>query len=512
MTDNSQNNKRIAKNAMMLYIRLFLIMGVNFYMSRVVLQILGVEDLGIYNVVGGIVTMMTFLNSSLNITTQRFMNYEMGKGRFENLNKIFSMSFWSYAIIAIVVLVVCESIGLWFFYEHLNIPENRLDAAFWVYQLSILTFIINLLTVPYTSTIIAHEQMNFYAYLSIGDVILKLTLLYVLSYINHDKLTFYAILMCAATLFIWFCNWIYCRMKFNECKLRLMWDSTTLKKLLSFSAWNSVGAIASSVNEQGVNILINIFFNSALNGARAIAYQVKIAINSFAANFLTAVRPQLFKSYAEGKLDYMNKLVFSSTKFSIYLLLILILPILFNTEYILDLWLDEITPEMVSFTQLVIISVPVSTCFPVLANVSQATGKIKWYQISASIMFIMIPVCTYILYKCGMVVEWAFIMTFVWDVIGLAVRLIILKKDIQFPIGKYMQKAILPPLLICIIVTSAIAYPITFIRMEGWQFLILSSGAIITSTLLCIWLIGLEKYEKQLIGVYIAKIIKHRKR
>ena len=512
MSDNSQNNKRIAKNAMMLYIRLFLIMGVNFYMSRVVLQILGVEDLGIYNVVGGIVTMMTFLNSSLNITTQRFMNYEMGKGRFENLNKIFSMSFWSYTIIAIVVLVVCESIGLWFFYEYINIPENRFNAAFWTYQLSILTFIINLLTVPYNSAIIAHERMNFYAYLSIGDVLLKLALLYILNYINYDKLTFYAILMCIATMFTWLCNWIYCRMKFNECKLKLMWDSATFKQLLSFSTWNSVGAISSSINEQGVNILINIFFNSTLNGARAIAYQVRVAVNSFAANFLTAVRPQLFKSYAEGRLDYMNKLVFSSTKFSIYLLLIFILPILFNTRFILEIWLGEITPEMVTFTQLVLIGIPVNACFPILANVSQATGRIKWYQLGAALMFMMIPATTYILYKCGMAVEWAFIMTIVWDIIGLAVRLATLKKDIQFPIGKYIKKAILPPLFTCIIVTLAISYPVTFIGISGWNFLILSSGVIITSTLFCIWLIGLEKYEKLLIEVYIEKIIKHRKK
>ncbi len=510
MANNSQNNKRIAKNAMMLYIRLFLIMGVNFYLSRVILQILGVEDLGIYNVVGGIVTMMTFLNSSLNITTQRFMNYEMGKGRFDNLNTVFSMSFWSYVIIAITVFIVSESIGLWFLCERMNIPDARFNAAMWVYQLSILTFIINLLTVPYNSAIIAHEKMDFYAYLSIGDVIIKLVLTHALSYIGYDKLVFYAIMMCFSTAFIWGCNWLYCRINFKECKLKFMWDSTTFKKLLSFSAWNSVGAIASSVNEQGVNILINIFFNSSLNGARAIAYQVRTAINSFAANFLTAVRPQLFKSYAEGKLDYMNKLVYSSTKFSIYLLLIFILPLLFNTEFILKLWLGEITSEMVTFTQLVLISVPVSTCFPVLANVSQATGKIKWYQLSAAIMFMMIPVSTYILYKCALTVEWAFVMTFVWDVIGLAVRLIMLKKDIKFPMGKYMQKAILPPLLICIIVTSVIAYPITFIGISGWKFLILSSGAIITATLLCIWLIGLEEYEKQLISAYITKIIKRK--
>ena len=352
--------------------------------------------------------------------------------------------------------------------------------------------------------------MDFYAYLSISDVIIKLAFTHALSYINYDKLVFYAIMMCFSTAFIWGCNWLYCHKNFKECKLKFMWDSTTFKKLLSFSTWNSVGAIASSVNEQGVNILINIFFNSTLNGARAIAYQVRVAINSFAANFLTAVRPQLFKSYAEGKLDYMNKLVFSSTKFSIYLLLIFILPLLFNTEYILRLWLGEITPEMVTFTRLVLISIPINTTFPVLANVSQATGKIKWYQLGAALIFLMIPTNTYVLYRYGFAVEWAFIMTFVWDVIGLAVRLIMLKKDIQFPMGKYMQKAILPPLLICVIVTSAIAYPITFIEIIDWKFLILSSGAIITATLLFIWLIGLEKYEKHLIGAYIKKITKHK--
>lgn len=507
----SVNNKRIAKNTLMLYIRLFLIMGVNFYMSRVVLQILGVEDLGIYNVVGGIVTMMTFLNSSLNITTQRFMNYEMGKERFENLNKIFSMSFWSYTIIAIVVLVVCESIGLWFFYEYINIPENRFNAAFWTYQLSILTFIINLLTVPYNSAIIAHEQMNFYAYLSIGDVLLKLALLYILNYINYDKLTFYAILMCIATMFTWLCNWLYCRMKFNECKLKLMWDSATFKQLLSFSTWNSVGAISSSINEQGVNILINIFFNSTLNGARAIAYQVRVAVNSFAANFLTAVRPQLFKSYAEGRLDYMNKLVFSSTKFSIYLLLIFILPILFNTRLILEIWLGEITPEMVTFTQLVLIGIPVNACFPILANVSQATGKIKWYQLGAALIFLMIPVSTYILFRYGMAVEWAFLMTIVWDIIGLWVRLAMLNKEMKFPVKKYLRKVLLPPITISLIIIFVIAYPITLFALTGWEFMILSSSAIITFLFVLIWLIGLEKYEIKIINTYINKFINRKK-
>lgn len=508
MTAVTQTNKRIAKNTMMLYIRLFLLMGVSFYMSRVVLQILGIEDLGIYNVVGGIVTMMSFMNNSLNITTQRFMNYEMGKGRLENLSKVFSMSFWSYTIIAVIVLLVCETIGLWFFYNYLNIPENRIDAAFWVYQFSVVSFIINLLTVPYTSTIIAHERMGIYAYISIGDAILKLLLVFALNYINYDKLWLYGFMMLLVTLFIWLCNWVYCRIQFEECRLRLMWDSAMFKKLLSFSGWNAFGAVASSIDNQGVNILINMFFNPTLNGARAIAYQVRIAVNSFAANFLTAVRPQLFKSYAEGNLDYMYKLIYSSSKFSIYLLLIFILPLLFNTEYVLNLWLGEVTPAMVTFTQLVLIGIPINTCFPVLANVSQATGKIKWYQIGASVIFLMIPISTYILYKLGFSVEWAFIMTIVWDIIGLVVRLLMLKKDMQFPVMIYIRKVIYPVILVVVLTICILVYPLSVMNYMGLIYLLLSTILFISTLIAFIWFFGLERYEKGLINSYLIKIFK----
>ena len=508
MSNQSANNKRIAKNTLLLYIRLFLLMGVSFYMSRVVLQILGIEDLGIYNVVGGIVTMMSFMNNSLNITTQRFMNYEMGKGRLENLSKVFSMSFWSYMIIAVIVLLVCETIGLWFFYNYLNIPENRIDAAFWVYQFSVVSFIVNLLTVPYSSTIIAHERMGIYAYISIGDAILKLLLVFALNYINYDKLWLYGFMMLLATLFIWLCNWIYCRIQFEECRLRLMWDSSLFNKLLSFSGWNALGAVATSIDNQGVNILINMFFNPTLNGARAIAYQVRVAVNSFAANFLTAVRPQLFKSYAEGNLDYMYKLIYSSSKFSIYLLLIFILPLLFNTEYVLNLWLGEVTPAMVTFTQLVLIGIPVNTCFPVLANVSQATGKIKWYQIGASVVFLMIPISTYMLYKLGFSVEWAFIMTFVWDIIGLVVRLLMLKKDMQFPVMIYIRKVIYPVILVVVLTIGILVYPLSLISYMGLMYLLLSTILYISSLIAFIWFFGLESYEKSLVNSYIRKTIR----
>lgn len=485
-------------------------MGISFYMSRAVLKILGVEDLGIYNVVGGIVTMMSFMNSSLNITTQRFLNYEMGKGNHDNLSKVFTMSFWSYAIIAFVVLLICETVGLWFLYEYLNIPEDRLNAALWVYQFSIITFIVNLFTVPYNSTIIAHEKMDFYAYVSIGDSILKLALVLVLQYITYDKLWLYGFMMLLVTVFIWCCNWGYCRANFPESKLLFIWDKKLFKKLLSFSGWNSIGALSSSINDQGVNILINIFFNPALNGARAIALQVRLAVNSFSANFLTAVRPQIIKSYAEGNLEYMNKLMFSSSKLSIFLLLPLIIPILLNAEYILSLWLGEreTTEYMVIFTQLTLVGIPINICFPTLALASQATGKISKYQITAAFIFIMIPVSTFILFHFGWRVEWAFIMVIVWDIIGLLGRLIVLHIDMNFPIIGYAKKVVLPVILIIIITFAIIGGPLYVLEVSNFQYLLISTFFTILVLFITIWWVGLEKYEKTLIQSYVKKIRK----
>ena len=491
----------------MLYIRLFVLMGISFYMSRVVLRILGVEDLGIYNVVGGIVTMMTFINSSLNITTQRFLNYEMGKGNYENLYRVFSMSFWSYAIIAFVVLVICETVGLWFFYEYLNIPADRLNAAFWVYQFSIFTFIANLFTVPYNSTIIAHESMDFYAYVSVGDAILKLGLVYVLEYLDYDKLWLYGFMMLLATCFIWFCNWWYCRANFAESKLRMFWDNGLFKKMFYFSTWSSVGAIGSSLNYQGCNILINVFFNPAFNGARAIAYQVYFAINSFSANFLTAVRPQILKSYAEGNTAYMYKLIFSSSKLSIFLLLPLIIPVILNTEYILSLWLGagEVTEYMVTFTQLAIMAIPISTCFPTLELAAQASGKISSFQITASVLFVMIPLSTYVLFKCGFSAEWSFIMVILWSLIGIFARLAVLNRDMQFPIMSYIKKVILPVISTLMITFAIIVYPICSIKLVGFRYLLFSSSLVISVMAIVIWFFGLEKYEKTLLNSYVRK-------
>ena len=509
MSEVSQVNKRIAKNTIFLYIRLLLLMGVSFYTSRVVLQILGVEDLGIYNVVGGIVTMMSFMNSSLNITTQRFLNYEMGKGNSENLNRIFSMSFWCYSIISFIVVLIAETIGLWFFYEYLNIPTDRLNVAFWVYQFSIFTFVVNLLTVPYTSTIIANERMSVYAYVSIGDAILKLLMLYILNYMDYDKLGLYAFMMFIVTAFIGFCNWFFCRINFKESNLKFLWDKGLFYKLLSFSGWNTCGSLACSLSDQGVNILINMFFGPIYNGSRAISFQVRTAVNSFSANFLTAVRPQIFKSYAEGNLNYMNNLVYTSSKISVFLLLCLITPILLNTEYVLFLWLGEIPDKLVLFTQLVIIGIPINTLFPTLAYVSQASGKVRDYQLVASVTFVMVLISTFIVFKIKFNVYWAFIMSIIWDLIGLILRLYILKIMMSFSIHDYTKKVIVPILKVLFISVIPIAFLMSILNLQknNFSYMCISSICVLTCMILTIWYFGLNSKEKQIIGSFINKFL-----
>lgn len=298
---NSENNKRIVRNTAALYVRMLLMMAISLYTSRVVLQTLGVVDYGIYNVVGGVVTMIAFLNGALSTATQRYLNYEMGKGNSDGLSKVFSMSFWCFCMIALAAVIVAETVGLWFVINKLNIPAERADVALWVYHISVLTFVVELLVVPYKASIIAHEKMSVYAYISIAEVSLKLILIYLLVVIDADKLRLYASMMFIATLLICYIDKLYCSRHFAECNVRLVWDRMLFKGLFSFSGWMLVGTITYILSTQGVNMLINIFFGAAVNAARGIALQVSNAINSFVTNFMMAVRPQIVKSYANGE-------------------------------------------------------------------------------------------------------------------------------------------------------------------------------------------------------------------
>lgn len=507
---NAENNKRIAKNTALLYVRMLFMMAVTLYTSRVVLQVLGVEDFGIYNVVGGVVAMLSFLNSSLSTATQRYMNYEMGKGHTEGLRKVFSMSFISFCLLAVVALLLSESVGLWFLHYKLVIPASRMDAAVWVFHFSVLTFLVNLITVPYQAAIIAHERMSIYAYLSVGEVVVKLLMVFVLEWVSADKLWLYGLLMFLVTLVVSSSYRVYCSRLFEECRVRWLWDKGLLKGLFSFSGWMLSGTITSLVNVQGVNMLMNMFFGPLVNAARAVAMQIYGAVNTFSSNFLTATRPQIVKSYAQGDLHYMYRLVFSASKFSFYLLFVLSLPISLNIEWILGVWLTEVPAGAALFTRLVLVDLLILASYSPIAFISQASGKVRDYQLGISVCFLAIPVLTWAAYRLGSPVQVTFYIAIAVDFVGLLVRLWVLRRIVAFPVRTYLRRVWVPILGVSL---SALALSLVAVL---WPIAHPSLSAVVSIVwcmavaLLSVWLFGLDRGEKSLLVQGVRKFINHK--
>ena len=339
------NNSRIARNTLMLYFRMFLMMGITFYTSRVVLQQLGVEDFGIYNVVGGVVAMFAFLNSAMTVSTQRYLTFELGTGNAEKLKLVFMTSIYCHALISLIVIVTIEIAGLWFIYNKMVIPDNRLDAALWTFQMSVASTVVVITSTPYNAAIIAHEKMSAFAYISVLEAALKLAIAFAISFGNFDKLIVYATLLFVAQLIIRFIYSAYCTRRFEETRLRRLFSKRLFREMSVFAGWNIWGTLAIVFKTQGLNLLLNLFFGPAVNAARGIAVQVQSAMALFAGNLQTAMNPQITKTYAQGALQEMHRLVFRSAKFTFFLLLILCLPVMFEIDWILEFWLGEANTE-----------------------------------------------------------------------------------------------------------------------------------------------------------------------
>lgn len=470
MTKATENNKKIAKNTLLLYVRMLFTMGVALYTSRVILNALGIEDFGIYNIVGGVVAMMNFFNGSMATATQRFLNYEMGRGNFQKLQDVFSASFISYCVIAIIVIIVAETIGLWFLQNKLIIPDDRINAAFWVYQLSIAAFVVNLLSVPYNAAIIAHEKMSAFAYISILEVLGKLTIAYFISYSFIDKLVFYAVLTFCVSLIIRSIYSIYCKKYFAECQFQWTWKKDLFQKLFSFSGWMLIGTVCNIFNTQGINMLINLYFGPILNASRAVAMQVYNAINTLAVNFMIATKPQIIKSYAQKDFNYMYKLIYTSSKLSFGLLFLFSIPLLLDTNYILLLWLKEVPESSDCFIQLTLIDLLITSAFSPLATLSQASGRIRNYQLIISTGFILIFAISWLLYYWGYPAYYAFITSIIINLIGLFLRIWELGYSQRFPINIYLKEVVVP---ICI------TFFITMISIKIIQFRLLESTSFI---------------------------------
>jgi O-antigen/teichoic acid export membrane protein len=503
---NQENSSRIAKNTLFLYFRMIILMLVTLYTSRIVLLALGVEDFGIYSVVGGIVLLFSFFNSAMASASQRFLSFEIGRDDNIKLKKVFSASLTIHLVIALLLLILAETIGLWILNNHLEIPDNRIDAANWVYQFSVATFVLKIIQVPFHATVIAHERMSFYAYISVAEAVLTLLLVFLLLEIEYDKLKLYALFIFSLALLVFFIFVIFCKSKFKSSSFELVKDKKLYNEMISYSGWSLFGNLAFVVKGQGVNILLNMFFGPAINAARAIAFQVQAAVQTFVSNFQVAVNPQIIKSYAANEQNEMMSLVFKSSKFSFYLLLFLTLPILLEADYILLLWL-KIVPEYTAlFTILIIINSLIDCLSGPLMISAQATGKIKVYQlIVGGILLLNFPMAYALLYM-GYPPESTFYVSIFLSLIALYLRLLILKKLVSLPVSDFLRNVLGQVTLIAIL--SAVLPVFVYFQFSPgflrFSVVLLASSA---SVMLIVYFLGLNLSERLFLKNQFQKVL-----
>lgn len=498
MTDVAANNRRIAKNTMMLYFRMLLIMAVSFYTSRVVLQTLGVVDYGIYNVVGGIVAMFGFLNSAMSSSTQRYLTFELGRGDTERLKKVFVTSVNIHIMISVIVFVLAETIGLWLLYNKMTIPVERFNAAFWVYQCSILSTMVMFISVPYNATIIAHEKMSAFAYISILEVVLKLLIVYLLLIGDIDKLILYAVLMLTVQVIIRFIYNIYCKRHFEETKYSFLFDRPLFKEMLSFSGWNLWGNMAAVAFTQGLNILLNMFFGPVVNAARGVAVQVQQAVTQFSMNFQTAINPQITKSYAIEDYEYMHSLIFRSSRFTFFLLLCICLPVFMEAEALLGIWLKEVPEYSAVFLRIILCATIVDALANPLMISAQATAHIKIYQsVVGGILLTILPIA-YVVLKLGGNPQSVFIVHLLICTIAFIVRLFIIRPMIRLSLTKYIKEVIVRCAVVGIC-AGAVSFAVNILLDSSLFSSIMECCISVLSVAVFSFMIGMTKNERDLI-------------
>lgn len=506
MSDNSANNKRIAKNTLVLYVRMLFLMAINLYTSRVILEALGVEDFGVYNVVGGFVALFAILSQSLSTAASRFLTYEMGKGNKTQLALVFSSTLIIHIFLALIIIVLSEAVGTWFVNEKMVVPHDRLYATNWVFQFSILSFALNLITVPHNAAIIAHEKMSTFAYISIFEGLGKLLICYLVMESPIDRLIAYGFLMLVVHGLCRGMYYFYCIRHYEECCFKFVIDKKILKEIFGFASWNMIGSSASVLRNQGGNILINLFGGPVVNAARAIANQVLHAVNGFVQNFFMALRPQITKSYASGDRDYMMTLIFQGSRLSYYMLLIICLPILMSTDYLLHLWLKTVPDHTVLFVQLTMIFAMIESISVPLTSAQLATGKVRNYQIIVGGLQLMNFPVSYLILKTGGVPETILYVAIVLSLCCLFARLLMLRVNVGLKVKDFLYHVILN---LCLVSAFAIAPPLLVKTNNNsvFSFIFISTICVI-STALSTFYIGCKKSERQFLLNKIISINK----
>ncbi|WP_405340591.1 lipopolysaccharide biosynthesis protein [Fibrobacter sp.] len=504
MPTYSQNNKRIAVNTLLMYIRMFITMVVGLYTSRVVLQTLGVIDYGLYNVVGGIVTMFTFINGAMINATTRFITFYLGKKDDGVLNTVFNMASVVHLVLGIVIVFLGETVGLWFLHSKMQIPPDRMQACFWLLQFSIATTFFNILYVPYNACVIAHEKMSAFAYISIMDVFLKLGIVLSLQWVTADRLIAYGGLLSLVGFLDLCIYFAYCKKRFAETKLRRIWNKPLFKEILSFAGWGMFGNFSYVFYSQGVNILLNVFCGPVVNAARGVAVQVEGVVKQFANNVQTAINPQIIKSYASGEINRTFSLVFASSRYCFYLLFLLSLPIMIEAEFILNLWLGvgSVPAHTVNFIRFILCTSILDAFINPMFTANLASGKLKLYQIYVCGLSYIFMIITYFAIKLTNIPESVFLCIFILTCIGVGARLFVLHRQINLPVGLYIQKVLFK---VFIVVVVSIVLPLVLHQMLeiGWLRFIVCSLISVLSVAFAVYALGLDSKERSLV---VAKI------
>lgn len=504
--------KRIAKNTVLLYMRSLISLVISLYTSRLVLKGLGVDDYGVYGVVGSFVSMFTIVTGSLRSAISRFMNFAMGKGDKEEMRNTFALSLTIMVLLALIVVLLTETFGLWFLHNKMNIPPGREVAAFWCFQFSVLSTISGFLVISFSAAIVAHEKLGTFAYIDVGEVVLKflIALLITFSLGNIDKLVLYAALLLAITLSKQMFSRIYAMRHFEECQIRWYWHKKKFIEMFTYAGWGFVGKTSETFAGQGVNMVVNVVFGTAVNAARSLAWTVIHAVQIFVNNFTMAIWPQVAQSYASGDHGYMKQLVFRGSKFSFFIMWMVFLPLILETEFVVGLWLGEYPDHTINFIRLALISNLISTFEIVLSMGIKASGKIHWMQICSSILDFLLFFACYIMLHHGFPPEWAYIIGIIITTMKVMVIWLLSSIQMGIPTPEYIRSVVLPAFVV-VAVSCCIPSILRFVMPIGWlRFMIVLLVSLGASTFSILFL-GCRPHERNmLIEMVFSKLRKVR--
>lgn len=513
MKGNSKNSKRIAKNTLVLYFRMLFLTIVSLYTSRVILDALGVEDYGIYNVVAGFIMMFNMIKTALINANSRFINYEIGRGNSERLSLVFSTAIIVHIGIALIITLIAETVGLWYVNNVMVLPQERIGAANWCYQFSIFNFCMIMINIPYRACIIAHEKMTTFAYVSIVEGVGQLLIAYLVMWSPMDKLIYYALLLFILQNGIRFIYQSYCRKRFSECKFRFVYDRETTKQLLSFSFWNIFGNGASVLKSYGGNLILNLFFGPSVNAARGLSLNVSHAVSNFSTNILVAMTPQITQSYAKRDYTYMFNLINKGTRFSFYLLFIISLPVIVNAEYILQIWLKEVPEYTVIFVRLLMANSLIFVITRPLVTAQNATGNIKAFQIAVGVIELLNLPISYLTLWLGYPPYSVFIVAVALEIVAVFVRIFMLPQTISAFSPASFIKDVIVKCAVLSLLSAVVPYLFTRWFNNGTFLCFLINCAVcVLSTGIVVWVYGISKGERMFITDKIVAIVKRKNR